>query len=82
MLASTVVNLDGSMLVVPLVNSSGSISPSLAEAGSVASRRLRFCQLRFRESGQDPSRSGKRARSSCRSARRIWRHRRIIHGSG
>ena len=35
--ASTVVNLDGPMLVVPLVSSSGSISPSLAEAGSVAS---------------------------------------------
>ncbi len=31
-LASTVVNLDGLMSVVPLENSSGSISPSLAEA--------------------------------------------------
>src|SRR6266404_6076474 len=69
--ASTVVNLDGPMLVVPLVNSSGSISPSLAEARSVASRALRVGQFRFRESRQDPSWRGKRARPSCRSARRI-----------
>src|SRR6266446_2214998 len=70
-LASTVVNLHGPMLVVPLVNSSGSISRSLAEAGSVASRGLRVGQFRFRESRQDPSWRGKRARPSCRSARRI-----------